>query len=359
MRRTQWMLPVLLLLLCAVPALAQEADPVAPVRAYVAAHPAQVGIACYPIGDPQSGVYHNADEPFPLASVYKVLVLAEYAVQVADGRLNPEARVPLADLNAYYLPGTDGGAHDLWLQTDAQIEDDTVSLHDVAYGMIRYSSNAAADYLLERVGTAGFPDLYTRLGIPDMHLPEDVIGHFLTFSNHETGFATPETLTQEAYTAESERLHQLFLNDAAWREALLAYTPAEMPPVSQQLAYFSNFGNRASPRMLADVMAAIYSGEALGEEASQIARDLLEWPMDFPANQAEFETLGTKGGTLPGILTAAYYAAPLDGQPIALTVFYRNLDPVTFTEWLQTFQHQLWELEILTQGCGVVSEVLS
>ena len=44
-----------------------------------------------------------------IASTVKIVILAVHTRQVADGRVDPEAEVPLANWEVHLLPGTDGG----------------------------------------------------------------------------------------------------------------------------------------------------------------------------------------------------------------------------------------------------------
>ena len=53
----------------------------------------------------------NDDRAFGVASVHKVLILSAYARAVVAGRLDPAERVAVADIERWYWPGTDGGAH--------------------------------------------------------------------------------------------------------------------------------------------------------------------------------------------------------------------------------------------------------
>jgi beta-lactamase class A len=58
-------------------------------------------------------LFYNVDEPLVMASTMKIVVLAAYAEAVASGDLDPAEQVLVADLEQYYLPMTDGGAHAL------------------------------------------------------------------------------------------------------------------------------------------------------------------------------------------------------------------------------------------------------
>ncbi len=311
-----------------------------------------IGYACYTIGAEADGVFFNAEERFPLASTFKIIVLVEYARQVAAGQLDPAERVPIAVLDAYYLPNTDGGAYDYWLAEMATIEDDTVSLESVVRGMIEVSVNASTDYLIERLNITDGVDWYDEIGITDTDQPRIILGDFLALVNHETGVFDVQNTTDEEQAELSAYLLNQYLDDADWRRAERGRS-GFIPIVTQQ-AYFQRFGNFGTPADFARLMAAIYD-DAFGVEASDIMRDVLGWPARaFPESWAAFEAIGTKGGSLPGTLTAAYYADGVDSAPMVLAVFYRQLDPRQYIEWLGSFEHQLFEIDVLNTGCDLL-----
>src|SRR5699024_1252520 len=100
-------------------------------------------------------ISYQTDVVRPLASTVKILIAVEYAMQVEEGILTPYQPVSIDDLNLYYYENTDGGAHEAWLDAlgdEDRIRDNQVALHDVAKGMITYSSNANTDYLIHILG---------------------------------------------------------------------------------------------------------------------------------------------------------------------------------------------------------------
>lgn len=341
---------------------AQTDDPVALAVGYIQANPDNVGIACFPVdafsaaapGDDIAGAaFHNADESFVLASTGKIIVLADVALRVADGEVSLEERVPVAEIEAYYLPGTDAGAYDAWLDEAEVDEAGSVSLFDVLWGMIRFSGNAHTDYLIERFGTEAYGDLYTAFGVADMGAFPTILGLLLGALNPDDG-PNMDALesTPEDHAAFMEALVARYLTDAAWREEAIALWNGRTAGLDLDaltafetafVSYLEAFFWSGTPRDFAAIMAQVYSGTALGEAASAIMREVLSWPMTLPGNSAVFATLGTKSGSLAGeILTAAYYGAALDGEPVALAVFYR--------EWSTTFVHQLIEAVPIVEG---------
>ncbi|WP_431970150.1 serine hydrolase [Nocardia sp. bgisy134] len=75
--------------------------------------------------------------------------LAAYARAVATGALDPQERIAVTDWERWYLPGTDGGAHDT---ARTRLPGDTVTLDQMVSAMIRESDNAAPDYPRDRLG---------------------------------------------------------------------------------------------------------------------------------------------------------------------------------------------------------------
>jgi D-alanyl-D-alanine carboxypeptidase len=361
------------LMLSAAPQIAaqDERDPFAVyngVLDYIVQNRADVGIACFTIGNPAAGLYLNADERFPLASVGKIFVLAEYARRVAEGTLDPAERVPIAALDAYWLPRTDGNRHLAWLEETPTV-DNAYPLFEVVRAMMYYSSNAATDYLAERFGRDSFIELYARLGVTDTDYPTNWIGLFLTLENHETGTRTASDLSGEAFALESERLTRLYVDDPIWRlaerTARADQRRAFDATADEQSAYFAAYGAKGTPRELARVMGAIFAGELLSTQISAIMRDAMDWSMDAPENRESFNTLATKGGSLPGYLTAAWFAAPRgnlsDPQPrtpTALAIFYRDLPIPLYRDWLRGADQRVLEIETLRAGCGTLARAV-
>lgn len=136
----------------------------------------------------------------PLASVAKLITLVAYAEAIATGELNPAEPVALADLDCYYLPNFDLGAHRravAELREEGRVlgtaPDEAVLLGDVAWMMIAHSSNAAADYLHLRLGQARIEETAVALGLntpPNgQSAPCTFLGQFLMMANHTRGTA--------------------------------------------------------------------------------------------------------------------------------------------------------------------------
>ncbi|MCH8030306.1 MAG: serine hydrolase, partial [Bacteroidetes bacterium] len=150
----------------------------------LAESPHNVSLVVYSLDDPENGLYHNANVMRPLATTVKILVLAEYARRVADGMLDPEELVPLDSVETYYFPGTDRGAHVLAvteLRNAGRLENDELTLAEIADAMIRFNDNAAADYLMLRFGREAMDALPERLGLRYAEPPVPISGIYLNW----------------------------------------------------------------------------------------------------------------------------------------------------------------------------------
>jgi len=331
------------------------------IRNYLRTHPDDVAVACLDPREPAEGVYHNADDEYPLASTFKIVLLAAYAQEVAAGRLEAGEIIPLEALETYYLPGTDGGAHPEFLKTLGEGRQ-TLTLDEVVDGMIVYSSNAATDYLQTRLKNVDYADLYGRLGLDQASQPISILGLYLAMNNHEQGPAKVGLYNLEAVLTAADKYEQAFINDPAWRQAELDYAANSnnFAPLNVQKWFLGMYGMSGSARDLAKVMQAAYGyNAALSPAAQAVMRQHLEWPLRvYPDNAKDFKVLATKSGAWPAILTSAWYAEPHNSEPRILVVLYANLRDDYWSTWLSSFSHQEFEVSLLKNAdCSVFAEI--
>lgn len=355
-----------------------NADAAPSAAEFISANPEDVAVVCYNPNDPDAGVYHQADEPFALASTFKLIILAEYAQQVDEGVLNPDQLIGLGRVDHYYLPGTDGGAHEAFLATLPE-GTTSVTLSQIVQAMIQFSDNAAADYLLMRTSMHTYPELYIQLNLTQTNQPLLLSGLFLVLDNHEDGALTAEQIAamdDAAFNEAYNRVVNLFLNDEGWYADEIEYKQESAASsanlsaeetqamIDAQAAFFQRFGNRGSAHDMASAITNAYHEPTsrLTEPARRIMQQHLNWLMDAnPDNRDVYSALGTKGGSYIGILTSAWYVQPIDGEPLVLSVLYRNLPLETWVDWLGVSgAHQQLELNALTTGagCEVFAEAL-
>lgn len=322
---------------------------------YIVAHRDSVSMAAWSIGDEAAGIYLNADAKRPLASTVKVLVLAAYAEQVQAGTLDPNEQVPLASWERYWLPGTDGGAHPAALKElrgRSGIADDRAPLRDVARAMIRYSDNAATDLLMERIGRGPLEALPVKMALPNEDAPTTLAGSLLSWRNAGEEAPTAQLLARYRGMGQSEYADHAWelarsLRDDGFRSAEVRRLEKDGIglTIREQIDLVKALDNRGTARGYARLMERVATGSLDG---SSLLREQLEWPMQMEHIRASFEALGTKGGSLPGVLTSAYYAKSKgDGPHRVLALFFQDVPTAAWLSMLGSFVQQRFEMKVL------------
>jgi beta-lactamase class A len=348
-------------------------DEVRPALVHLLANPGDVGLVAYRVGQEEQGVYLNADMPMPLASVVKLIHLVAYVEAVSDGRLDPTSWVPVADLEQYFLPGSDLRSHPRSLEelTERRLvaqDPPAVPLEEIPWMMIRHSSNSATDYLHMRLGQEVIEETAVRLGLTSQTAPCPFLGQFLLISNHTR-------------TVDNQSAIQALIDDPAWygqavMELTAAYSSSEQfredegrwyrrarrPTWQDQSLFSENLNAQGSARDYAHLMALIAQEQIGDPYANFLARRYLEWPLDvYPINQELFHMVGYKNGSLPGILNTVYYASPQgQGGLVVVALFFRNLPEATYREWRRSLTHDDLARWLLTdpQAIGGLRQLL-
>ena len=287
----------------------------------LAKHPQKSSLYIAVDGEPR--VTYEADVRRPLASVAKIPVAIEYAFQLEEGNLRQEERIPLEELNAFYIKNTDGGAHKEWLEemeNQDKIQDDTIPLQDVAAGMITYSSNANADYLVDRLGRHAIDER-----IKELVLDHDPIIPF-------TGSLAAVSDSRETNDRWETELREMS------EEAYQQYTFDHLELLKQgkvnrqNVSKISLDAQRVWSDRMSSATAATY-GQLLHQIAAEefpagvvgTIQELMEWPMEIEGNEEQFQRLGAKGGSTAFVMNQAMYMETHDGQQMELVLFMDDL----------------------------------
>ena len=310
---------------------------------FIDANRSRVSLVAYRPGDPDAAILLNPDALRPLGSTIKILVLAGYAEAVDQGRWSPDERVPLAAVEAFLLPRTDGGAHDRavenyrergWLDASGSI-----SLRDVVWAMMTVSDNAATDYLLHRLGREDAQALPARFAARDSDAPMPISGVFLSWSG-----TVDEPLADSAW-----ELAGRLRSDPGFR-ARRRSDPVTIRLTLREQAGLS--GTRfpgGTARDYASLMERVQGGALVSAAGSATMREFLEWPMENERIRSEFTAFGTKGGGLPGVLTEATYAAPRHAGPSGVVaLFFDKLPLAVWFMLIDSYLHQDFLRQLLS-----------
>lgn len=289
--------------------------------------PDDVGVACVPLTDPTRAVYHNVNRPFPLASISKVLIFIEYARQLDRQQISWGEMVQVDVLNTYNLGRTDRGAHEDFLASFDEPPRE-ISLWDVATtGMLQYSSNAASDYLLNRLRPVDWDALYADLNLTNTTPPHMLTLIALSMNNHRTGPLSLSAANSPTLIADTAELFTAYRRDDAWRAAEIAYRDAvrDFPAWSVQSAVLNQTAS-GTVRDFTLVMAAVYGdGGPLSPTVKGTIRDALRWRSDADIDAVYIEYGSKLGFYSGGTLNLVAYGQPINGEPVISVVFFRDL----------------------------------
>ncbi|WP_334072288.1 MULTISPECIES: serine hydrolase [Paenibacillus] len=293
---------------------------------FIANHPERVSI--HVIENGEHTVSYGSDHKRPLASVVKLVIAAEFAEQAAEGKIIAEERVPLRNLERFYIPGTDGNAHPGWLKSLGSLSPDepTVPLLEVARGMIRFSSNANTEFLLEKLGLDRVNRRIGLLGLKEHDPIYPISSSMLVYSylmetrelSHRQVLEAMKRLPYEEMSELAKDIFTRISQDSAWIPRL---SRTRSPLAAQRIWSAKLPGSTA--REYANLLCRIRRGELLSPQATGILLDLLDRPQ---SPDSPFKTLGGKGGSTLTILNQALYCEDALGNQAQLAVFIHDPD---------------------------------
>ena len=268
----------------------------------------------------------RADRKFPLASTVKIIVAIEFAKQAAAGKINPDELILVSDLDRYYLPGTDGNAHPNWKQqatTAGQLAGGRVPLREVAKGMIRFSSNANTEYLMERLGLDAVNANLRELNLSRHDQLYPLVSSLFLYSTTDKAALTKRlsTLTTSDYTREVAMIHARLRADSSG-----AYKQTFIFPDMALQKLWSDRLTASTVREYAGIMQKIQSRTYYSPAVQTQLDPIMEWIFEAnPANKTVYQHIGMKGGSTAFVLTLAMYATTTANDRVQMVVFFNNL----------------------------------
>jgi len=296
------------------------------VAEFIKQHPDKAAI--YIIRNDTVLASQNADSIMPLASTVKTIVAIEFARQAAAGIINFKTLIDTLELDKYFLPGTDGGAHKNWLnqmREDSLFVGSKVKILDVAKGMVRYSSNANTEYLMDLLGFDNLNAQLDSLGLKGHHKLYPFISSLVVCAKPKGEDIKPFTekldkMPMDEYIRKSFEVHEKLKHDPSVK----ANFDGASIYIDQQKIW-SNRLPGGSPKQYASIMKKINSRTYFDTTQQIIIDAIFEWPMIDIDIAAKFKHRGMKGGSTAFVLTQALYATDDDNNKTVIAVFFNNL----------------------------------
>ncbi len=325
---------------------------------YIEGNPEKVAFYAIRLNDEDEVLQWRADQMQPVASVYKVIILAEVARLIEAGELDPDQMVPVEEVEAHYLPGTDGDAHQqafAYFEDEGLIRQDHLALREVIQAMIRWSDNAATDYLIHKTGRDNLEELIDQLDHEGLELPFPINGAYLLWENNEHQDEPEERLEtyleweRDQFMDEAYAMSARMKEDEEFRNAEQERLDGGRLNLSltMQRSMATELSPKGSARAYAEIMRDIFLGTFISEEISGIMQEFLEWPMTHERIQEDFMRFGTKGGSLPGVLTSTYYGRSHDGDPVMLSLLFTDMQFAVWFHFMQQHMQQDFEIMVM------------
>ncbi|MBN8835204.1 MAG: serine hydrolase [Sphingobacteriales bacterium] len=291
----------------------------------------------------------NENKLMPLASTVKIMIAIEFAKQAGSHIVNVNDKVALQELDKYYIPNTDGGAHLQWLQYEKKsgnIQNDSVPLVDVARGMMMFSSNANTEYLQDLLGMDNVKNNIQLLGLSKHTAIFPLVASLFMYQNpkkikEEKIIKGIKKLSEEAYCRYIYDMHNALKYDTILK--------ASFRPQDLSLAMQKEWSDRlpaSTTKEYVHIANVLNNRKYFSEEAYAVIAELLETIMENPANRQWLKHAGMKGGSTLFVLTKTLYATLKNGDRIELSYFFNDLSPVE-NEMLQNWMNS-FELSVLS-----------
>ena len=285
----------------------------------------------------------------PLASTVKIIVAIEFAKQAAHNIFNKNEKIPLSELDKYYIPNTDGDAHPKWIGYErslGNIINDSVKLIDVARGMIIFSSNANTEYLMDMLGFDNVQNNLQLLGLKKHTLIYPLVSSLFLYQNpkklnEDKIIKEIKNLSDENYAKASYLIHRELKNNSNYKKS---FRPQDLTLKMQK--EWSDRLPASTTKEYVQLCSILNNRKYFDDNTYAVLSDVLETLMENAANKTWLSHAGMKGGSTIFVLTKALYATLKDGTEIEMAYFFNNLtgeENVRLQKWMNDF-----EIKVLT-----------
>ena len=288
----------------------------------------------------------NPDKLMPLASTVKIILAIEYALQSSQGKINPKEKISINELDKFYIPNTDGGAHPNWLKSvKNKITDNRISISEIAKGMIRYSSNANTEWLGNKLGLDNINKRIDSLEIKNYTKFYNIVSALFVgkekfpILNGKELESKLKTLSIEEYIEATNQIHEKLLTDSIYKKDI-----GDLGMNIQRI--WSDKLPSSTVKDYVGIMKKINSKTYFDSETQEYLDQVMEGLMENPANRKWLKHAGMKGGSTAFVLTKASYATDKKGNTTELAYFFNDLEFMESTR-LQGSMNE-FELKILT-----------
>jgi D-alanyl-D-alanine carboxypeptidase len=274
------------------------------------------------------------NEMFPLASTVKIIIAIEYAKQCDEGKLDPSKKVSLKELDQYYIPDTDGGAHETWIdysKEEGVILDGSSTLENVVKGMILFSSNANTEYMMNLLGIDNINKVREEMEMEQhdplfpisssMLIPTYIKNKFPAYSEKQIE-SKLRNMSKEEYIELSHMIFTSLTNGEKHKYIENLHTDKKLQKM------WSDRLTKSTTAEYAEIMRKLNSKTYFSEGTQERLDAVMEGMMENSKNQEWLKHAGQKGGSTLFVATNAAYATDRDGNSTEIVFFANDLEEV-------------------------------
>ncbi|MCY8106122.1 serine hydrolase [Bacillus mojavensis] len=265
---------------------------------------------------------HNGSKMFPLASTVKILFLLAFVHEVRKNQISFNDTVSIIEIDKFYIPNTDGGAHDNWKSKENIGQ--TVTMKEVLIGMMRYSSNACTDYIYLRVGKDNIQKIIDKY-LPDNHTPVFSINSSMLVAPYLKKYKKKKTKEISGYMKEMKQKYFMDISGETF-DALVHGKAAPLIsslPSANHIEIQKEF-TRKLPSSSSENYASLMYRLGTGDLLSEVEKGLLDEITGQPNPQAE-NRIWYKGGSTLFVMTSAIFKETASDS-ISLAFFIEDMN---------------------------------
>jgi D-alanyl-D-alanine carboxypeptidase len=290
----------------------------------------------------------NITRLMPLASTVKIILAIEYAIQSAEEIIDPDELIPVDELAKFYIPNTDGNAHPAWLKSvESKISEDKISIREIAKGMIKYSSNANTEWLLNRLGIDNVNNRLDSLGLKNHTKIYNIVSAlfvgkelFPELKGEELKKKLSE-LSKDEYISATIDIHRKLLTDTMYKKEI-----GEMNMDLQKV--WSDNLPASTVEDYVSIMQKINNRTYFSMKSQSFLNEVMEYILENPVNKEWLKHSGMKGGSTAFVLTKALYATDKKGNRTELAYFLNELSFLEMTKLRLSMNE--FEMKLLTNA---------
>lgn len=258
----------------------------------------------------------DSNKKYPLASTLKIIIAFNFVKNALDNKISITDMVKLDELEKFYIPNTDGGAHPKWKKSIGYPAE--ISLLEVAKGMMQFSSNACTDFLIEKIGTN-----VINKSIEELQLDHDKISYFTPTILIPGYLADNRKIAIDKLNVMAQRSYQelsiaLFQKMKANKTDYLTKKARKMLSQKVQLL-MTNKMPSSTTKQYADLMIRL-GNELLTKNEKDLFSEIL---IGEKLKSSSDDYLWYKGGSTLFVLTSALYKESQDNT-ISVSLFIKD-----------------------------------